>query len=74
MDVLQMARKIGKRQFALRDIYNHEDELTSLHPGNNNVRPKIRQQLQVLRDKGILEFLGGGEYRFREPLGTERTN
>jgi hypothetical protein len=27
------------------------------------VRPKIRQQLQVLRDMGFLEFLGGGRYR-----------
>jgi hypothetical protein len=27
------------------------------------VRDKIRQQLQVLRDLGLVEFLGGGEYR-----------
>ena len=28
-----------------------------------NVRPKIRQQLQALRDHGWLEVLGGGRYR-----------
>jgi hypothetical protein len=28
-----------------------------------DVRDKIRQQLQVLRDMGFLEFLGGGRYR-----------
>ncbi|HTF25847.1 MAG TPA: hypothetical protein VK937_18355 [Candidatus Limnocylindria bacterium] len=26
---------------------------------------KIRQQLQVLRDLGLLEFLGSGSYRLR---------
>ena len=28
-----------------------------------HVRPKIRQQLQVLRDLGLLTFLGDGRYR-----------
>ncbi|TAN43603.1 MAG: hypothetical protein EPN22_09810 [Nitrospirae bacterium] len=26
------------------------------------MRPKIRQQLQILRDRGILEFKGKGRY------------
>jgi type II restriction enzyme len=29
------------------------------------VRDKIRQQLQVLRDKALVEFLGRGKYRLR---------
>ena len=36
-----------------------------LYPANHNVRPKIRQQLQVLRDRGWLEFVGRGRYRVR---------
>jgi type II restriction enzyme len=32
---------------------------------DNNVRPKIRQQLQVLRDRGWTEFVGRGRYRLR---------
>jgi hypothetical protein len=36
-----------------------------LYPGNRNVRPKIRQQLQMLRDRGWLEFTGRGRYRLR---------
>ena len=28
-----------------------------------HIRDKIRQQLQVLRDLGFLEFFGGGRYR-----------
>jgi type II restriction enzyme len=65
LDVLRMTHRIGKREFTLQDVYKHEKELASLHPSNKNVRPKIRQQLQVLRDLKILEFLGGGEYRFQ---------
>jgi type II restriction enzyme len=37
----------------------------ALHPENNYVRPKIRQQLQVLPDQGWLEFLGRRRYRLR---------
>jgi type II restriction enzyme len=33
------------------------------HPDNRHVPDKIRQQLQVLRDLGFVEFLGGGRYR-----------
>ena len=40
-----------------------EDHLARLHPMNKHIRPKIRQQLQVLRDHGIVEFLGKGLYR-----------
>jgi hypothetical protein len=30
-----------------------------------HIRDKIRQQLQLLRDLGLLEFLGPGSYRLR---------
>ena len=33
------------------------------YPRNQNVRPKLRQQLQMLRDLGLVEFLGHGFYR-----------
>src|SRR5689334_18268555 len=38
-------------------------DLAKLHPDNRHVRDKIRQQLQVLRGLGLLEFLGAGSYR-----------
>jgi type II restriction enzyme len=47
----------------LSDVYAKADYLGQLHRNNSHVRDKIRQQLQVLRDMGILEFLGGGAYR-----------
>ncbi len=38
-------------------------KLAKRPPANRNVQPKIRQQLQVLRDMGFVEFLGAGRYR-----------
>lgn len=50
-------------EFTLAHVYAHAASLAKLHPNNRHVRDKIRQQLQVLRDLGLLEFLGGGSYR-----------
>jgi len=60
--VLQVVQSLGKLEFTLADVYAHAAALSKLHPNNAHVRPKIRQQLQVLRDLGLLEFLGGGAY------------
>lgn len=61
--VLACVEQIGQSEFALNDVYAFEGKLTALFPSNNNVRPKIRQQLQVLRDQGLIRFLGQGRYR-----------
>ena len=68
IEVMKCVDAVGRDRFTLEDIYNQEDRLKLLYPGNNNVRPKIRQQLQVLRDRGYLEFLGVGRYRLRRPV------
>jgi type II restriction enzyme len=67
LDVLRVARSLEKRHFSLDELYAHEAELRSLHPANRNVKPKIRQQLQRLRDLGVIEFAGPGHYRFQKP-------
>ena len=59
--VLRCVRRLP-RAFALADMYAFDKELASFHPGNRNIRPKIRQQLQVLRDLGLLRFVGTGKY------------
>lgn len=41
------------------------EKLNRLHPENKHVKDKISQQLQILRDKNYLEFIGGGIYRIR---------
>ena len=63
LDVLNVVRLLNKKEFSLPEVYTHTDELAKLHPKNANVQPKIRQQLQILRDLKLLEFLGDGHYR-----------
>ena len=62
-DILHCVNGIPSTDFSLSQIYQFESLLEEKHPDNHNVRPKIRQQLQVLRDRGIIEFLGNGHYR-----------
>jgi type II restriction enzyme len=66
LDVLNAVRTLGNNEFSLSDVYRKEKELANLHPANRHVREKIRQQLQVLRDLGLLHFLDRGHYRLRE--------
>jgi type II restriction enzyme len=64
-DVLDAVDSLHKSKFTLSEVYESERELQKLHPANHYVREKIRQQLQILRDLGVLEFLGDGEYRLK---------
>lgn len=58
-----MVQSLKKKEFLLSEVYAHAERLARLHPKNEHIRPKIRQQLQVLRDLGLLDFLGDGSYR-----------
>ncbi|MBI9015902.1 MAG: restriction endonuclease [Phycisphaerae bacterium] len=62
IDILNCIDRIKSERFSLSDIYAFEEELKLRHPKNNYIKDKIRQQLQLLRDKGILEFVVRGEY------------
>jgi hypothetical protein len=53
------------KEFTLADVHQHNGELSRLFPQNRHVDAKVRQTLQILRDRGELEFLGGGRYRKR---------
>ncbi len=63
LDVMCCIEKLGKREFLLDDVYRFEQHLAVLHPQNRHIRPKIRQQLQYLRDMGYLSFSERGKYR-----------
>lgn len=63
IDVLNCVNKTAGSTFTLDEIYAFENFLAEKHPQNNNIKPKIRQQLQFLRDKGFIEFLGKGHYK-----------
>ena len=63
LDVLFCVNAIDCIEFSLQDMYKFVELLKKRHPCNNNVEAKIRQQLQILRDKGFIEFLERGRYR-----------
>jgi len=65
LDVLICVERIKKKEFSLEEVYSFETHLSSKHPLNNNIKAKIRQQLQFLRDKNVIEFIGRGHYRLR---------
>ena len=63
MDVLSCVNAINTADFSLQDIYAFIEQLQEKHISNHNVEAKIRQQLQILRDKGFIEFTARGHYR-----------
>ena len=62
LDVLNIVRSLGRTRFTLADVYARSQALERLYPVNQHVHAKIRQQLQRLRDMGLLEFAGRGSY------------
>jgi type II restriction enzyme len=54
---------LNKEVFTLQEVYEYEDRLQRIHLEKHHVRDKIRQQLQILRDNGILSFEERGVYR-----------
>jgi type II restriction enzyme len=63
LDVLNAVHRLGKAEFSTSDAYAFERELEQLHPGNRHIRDKIRQQLQVLRDRNLLLHIGRNLWR-----------
>jgi len=63
IEVMKCVETIGRPEFSIDDIYAFESHLSRLYPDNQNVKPKILQQLQYLRDRGYLEFVSRGSYR-----------
>jgi len=51
------------KTFKLKELYAFEETLRELFPSNKNIKAKIRQVLQQLRDEGVVEFLGDGQYK-----------
>lgn len=60
--ILNLLQRLPHQQFSLADMYKFEAELQLLFPKNGNIKPKIRQQLQFLRDAGLIRFCGEGRY------------
>ncbi|MDQ6989019.1 MAG: hypothetical protein Q9M19_03990, partial [Mariprofundaceae bacterium] len=63
LDVMHCLDMIPNADFTLDDVYHFEAELKKKHPNNHFIKDKLRQQLQVLRDKGLIAFKGRGKYQ-----------
>ncbi len=49
--------------FTLPEVYAIVEPLRRSFPNNRRVEEKIRQSLQILRDRGRIAFDGSGRYR-----------
>ena len=55
--------------FTLNSVYASEDILKRMRPNNTEIKAKIRQQLQVLKHHGVVEFVNNnGVYKLLAPL------
>lgn len=50
--------KLPSGPFRTRDIYQFEKEFSTYYPENRNIKPKIRQILQQLRDLNMIRHIG----------------
>lgn len=66
LDTMGCIEKLGSKTFSLAEMYAFEADLAKKYPDNGHIKDKIRQQLQALRDKGYLDFVGRGQYRLRQ--------
>lgn len=62
LDVLNAVRSLRKTEFTNDDAYTLVSQLEKLHPGNRHIKDKIRQQLQNMRDAGLLIHLERGRW------------
>lgn len=63
LDVMKCIDEINRNEFRLDEVYSFENRLKLKYPNNNFIKDKIRQQLQILRDKGMIEFVARGKYK-----------
>ena len=62
IDIMKCVQRLDST-FTLRQMYDFVDELSLKYPSNRNIKAKIRQQLQFLRDKGFVDFTARGCYK-----------
>ena len=63
LDILNCIDLIPEQTFKLEDVYKFESMLKLKYPNNSFIKDKIRQQLQILRDKGLVNFVSRGYYK-----------
>lgn len=61
--VFEEITKLGLREFSTAEVKVMARALEEKYPNNRNIEPKIRQQLQFLRDLGLVQFTSPGHYK-----------
>jgi len=63
LEIFRCLLEVETNVFTLDRIYQNESSFVEKFPKNQNIKAKIRQTLQYLRDFGLVEFLGKGKYK-----------
>jgi len=69
-EITRIVETIDRNIFTLGDVYQFEGDLQEKFPSNLHIRAKVRQQLQLLRDDGLIEFVDN-RGTFRKLFETE---
>jgi hypothetical protein len=63
LEVFKSINKLENVNFSLEELNLFIPAFKQKFPDNNNIEAKIRQQLQLLRDIGLIEFETKGKYK-----------
>lgn len=62
LDVMKCVENVKNDIFSLKEMYAFIPYFRERHPQNTHIEEKIRQQLQMLRDRGLIQFVSRGMY------------
>ncbi|NOQ52647.1 MAG: AAA family ATPase, partial [Desulfuromonadaceae bacterium] len=67
--IIKHCKKTGKNNFTFQEMLQYLPEFAQMFPDNNTLESTIARQLQILRDKGLVEFIDNkGNYEW---IGSE---
>ncbi len=62
-EVFLVLKEIEAENFTISDVYRYVEYFKKKYPNNHHIEDKLRQQLQYLRNLGLIDFINRGEYR-----------
>ena len=69
LDVLNVVRRLGKREFSLAEVYAFGEELRRLHPANRHIEPTAARSFPRKREsRAWFEKACGASMDPRSPL------
>ena len=65
-DLMTCIKDIPSDEFTMSNVYAYGEWLLQKHSNAKNPKAALRFYMQILRDKGFIDFLGNGHYRKNE--------